>query len=48
MQLTFEEYEYFGHEMFICQTCEKCINNCKIKSVCKSVNVVCKKYKKLN
>lgn len=45
-QMMFEEVEFYGKELFVCNTCTKCKRECKVKSIFKSIDVICKRYKK--
>ena len=45
MQIKFDEVEYYGQVLHISKTCQDCKNECKIKSVCESIEIVCKRYK---
>ncbi|MGL4802003.1 MAG: hypothetical protein ACRC18_07030 [Cetobacterium sp.] len=44
-QLEFTIPEEVTEELYISSTCYKCINKCKVYSVCKDTIVYCKKYK---
>ena len=46
MQIKFEDVEYYGQVLHVCKTCQSCINECKIKSVCENADIFCKRYKK--
>ena len=48
MQSKFDEVEYYGQVLHICKTCQSCRNKCKIESICESIEVFCKRYKKSN
>ena len=45
MQIKFEEVEFYGQVLYIGKTCQSCKNKCKIKSICKNVEIFCKRYK---
>ena len=47
-QIVFEEVEYYGKKLYICDVCKTCIHKCKIKSEVRSIDIICKKYKKAN
>ena len=48
MQIKFDEVEYYGQVLHISKTCQDCKNECKIKSVCESIEIFCKRYKSLH
>ena len=46
MQIVFEDVEFYGKNLYVCELCKGCINDCKIKSEIKNIDIICKKYKK--
>ena len=45
-QIMFEEVEFYGKTLYVCNLCEKCMHKCKIKSEIKNMDILCKKYKR--
>lgn len=40
------EYESFD-ELYVCNTCEQCINNCEIYTISSDAEIFCVKYQKI-
>ena len=45
-QLVFKETEDINQNLYICSTCSKCINDCKIYTISNKCIVYCKMFKK--
>lgn len=47
-QLEFKEIELINNNMYICNTCNKCVHDCKVYSISKDTILYCRKYKHIN
>ena len=46
IQLEFNELTEVKEKLYICNTCNSCLNSCKVYCISKDSILYCKKYKK--